>query len=99
MAPPEDKLLCRPHHVSGGSVRSAKQWADESNYNLEETLGQSRRPSRDNKLKDSPVWLATSGPQAPAVGFDDRAADCQSQSHAVGLCRVEWFKETRDGIG
>ena len=63
-----------------------------------QTFGQSCRPSRDNKLKDSPVWLATGGPQAPAVGFDDRAADCQSQSHAVGLCRVEWFKETREGL-
>jgi hypothetical protein len=29
------------------------------------------------------------------VDFDDRAADHWSHSHAVGLCRVEWFKETR----
>src|SRR6185437_3560870 len=33
-----------------------------------------------------------------AVGFDNRAADCQSQSHAVGLCRVEWFKKMREGL-
>jgi hypothetical protein len=56
------------------------------------------KPARDRKLKESAVWLASSGPQASAVGFDDRAADCQSHSHAVGLCRVEWFKETREGL-
>src|SRR5262249_37617050 len=44
------------------------------------------------------MWLACADPQASAMGFDDRAADCQSHSHAVGFCRVEWFKETRERL-
>ena len=59
----------------------------------------------NNKLKGLPplfggvidvsdTWLARADPQASAMGFDDRTADCQPHSHAVGLCRVEWFKET-----
>ena len=34
------------------------------------------------------MWLATSGPQASAVGFDDRAADYQSHSHDRDLDRL-----------
>src|SRR6516225_4608657 len=63
-----------------------------------QTIGRSSRPGRNRKLKEGPVRLASVGPDASAMGFDDRAADCQSHSHAAGLCRVEWFKETREGF-
>jgi hypothetical protein len=32
------------------------------------------------------------------MGFDNRAADRQTHAHATGLCRVEWFKETRQSF-
>src|SRR5260370_29202946 len=32
------------------------------------------------------------------MGFDNRAADREAHAHAVGLRRVEWFKETRQAL-
>jgi hypothetical protein len=32
------------------------------------------------------------------MGFDNRAADREAQAHAVRLCRVESFKETREAL-
>ena len=32
------------------------------------------------------------------MGFDNRAADREAHAHAVGLRRVEWFKETRQSF-
>ena len=61
-------------------------------------VAKSSGPIRDRKLKESPAWMASSGRQPSAVGFDDRAADRKSHSHAVRLCRVKWFKETRQGL-
>ena len=55
--------LLRPHGCTSASGQNR-------------TIGRSRRPGRDCKLKESPVWLASGGPQLSAVGFDDPAADC-----------------------
>ena len=52
----------------------------------------------DRKLKESTPRLAPGGPQPSAVSFDNRAADRQPHAHAVGLRRVEWFKETRQSF-
>src|SRR4029450_9035829 len=32
------------------------------------------------------------------MGFDDRAADREAHAHAIGLRRVEGFKETRQAL-
>src|SRR5207344_3430309 len=50
--------------------------------------------SGDRKLKESTPRLAPGRPQPPAVGFDNRATDREAHAHAVGLHRVEGFKET-----
>src|SRR5258708_36149621 len=54
--------------------------------------------SRDRKLKESTPRLAPGRPQPPTVGFDNRAADREAHAHAVGLRRVEGFKETRQAL-
>ena len=51
--------------------------------------------SGDRKLKESTPRLAPGRPKPPTMGFDNRAADREAHAHAVGLRRVEWFKETR----
>ena len=33
------------------------------------------------------------------MSFDNRAADREAHAHAVGLRRIEWFKETRQSFG
>ena len=55
--------------------------------------------SGDRKLKESTPRLVPGRPQPSAVSFDNRAADRQPHAHAAGLCRVEWFKETRQSFG
>src|SRR5580700_2739659 len=52
----------------------------------------------DRKLKESTPWLAPGRPQPPTMGFDNRAADREAHAHAVGLRRVEGFKETRQAL-
>src|SRR5436190_13262946 len=52
----------------------------------------------DRKLKESALRLASRRPQPPAMGFDNRAADREAHAHAVGLRRVEGFKETRQAL-
>jgi hypothetical protein len=54
--------------------------------------------SGDCKLKESPPRLAHGRPQPPTMCFDDRAADREAHSHAVGLRRVEGFKEMRQAL-
>src|SRR6266478_4320230 len=54
-----------------------------------------RSGGRDRKLKESTLRLARDRPQPPILGFDNRAADREAHAHAVGLRRVEGFKETR----
>src|SRR6266581_3873660 len=54
--------------------------------------------SGDRKLKESTPRLAPGRPQPPTMGFDNRAADREAHAHAVGLRRVEWFKETRQSF-
>src|SRR6266496_5084049 len=54
--------------------------------------------SGDRKLKEGTPRLAPGRPQPSAVGFDDRAADREAHAHAVGLRRVEGFKETRQAL-
>src|ERR1700746_1254151 len=54
--------------------------------------------SGDRKLKKSTPRLAIGRPQPPTMGFDNRAADREAQAHAVGLRRVEGFKETRHAL-
>ena len=41
------------------------------------TIDGSRRPSKDHKLKERPVWLASRGPQASAVGERQIAFPCR----------------------
>src|SRR5882724_6605956 len=36
------------------------------------------------------------GPQTPAVGFDNGAADRQTHPNALGLCRREWLEDVVD---
>src|SRR5882757_10051324 len=50
------------------------------------------------KLKESTPRLAPGCPQPPTMGLDDRAADREAHAHAVGLRRVEGFKETRQAL-
>src|SRR5882757_8843026 len=50
------------------------------------------------KLKESTPRLARGRPQPPTMGFDNRAADREAHAHAVGLRRVEGFKETRQAL-
>ena len=52
----------------------------------------------DRKLKESTPRLAPGRPEPPTMGFDNRAADRKAHAHAVGLRRVEGFKETRQGL-
>jgi hypothetical protein len=54
--------------------------------------------SGDRKLKESTPRLAPGRPQPPTMGFDNRAADRKAHAHAVGLRRVEGFKETRQAL-
>src|SRR5271170_5226384 len=54
--------------------------------------------SGDRKLKQSTPRLAPRRPQPPTMGFDNRAADREAHAHAVGLRRVEGFKETRQAL-
>src|SRR5882672_7557346 len=54
--------------------------------------------SGDRKLKESTSRLAPGRPQPPTMGFDNRAADREAHAHAVGLRRVEGFKETREAF-
>src|SRR5258707_7027167 len=54
--------------------------------------------SGDRKLKESTPRLAPGRPQPPTIGFDNRAADREAHAHAVGLRRVEGFKETRQAL-
>src|SRR5277367_3455581 len=54
--------------------------------------------SGDRKLKESTPRLAPSRPQPPTIGFDNRAADREAHAHAVGLRRVEGFKEMRQAL-
>src|SRR5947208_4405737 len=54
--------------------------------------------SGDRKLKESTPRLAPGRPQPPTMGFDNRAADREAHAHAVGLRRVEGFKETRQAL-
>ena len=54
--------------------------------------------SWDCKMKESTPRLAPGRPQPPAMGFDNRAADREAHAHAVGLRRVEGFKETRQAL-
>jgi hypothetical protein len=54
--------------------------------------------SGDRKLKESTPRLAPGRPQPPTMGFDNRAADREAHAHAVGLRRVEGFKETREAL-
>ena len=51
--------------------------------------------SGNRKLKESPSRLAAGRPQPPTMSFDNRAAYREAHAHAVGLGRVEGFKETR----
>src|SRR5258706_13618559 len=57
-----------------------------------------RSGGRDRKLKESTPRLAPGRPQPPTMGFDNRAADREAHAHAVGLRRVEGFKETRQAL-
>src|SRR6266403_5861535 len=52
----------------------------------------------DRKLKKSTPRLAPGRPQPPTMGFDNRAADREAHAHAVGLRRVEGFKDTRQAL-
>src|SRR4029077_5794393 len=54
--------------------------------------------SGDRKLKERTPRLPPGRPQPPAMGFDNRAADREAHAHAVGLRRVEGFKETRQAL-
>src|SRR5580704_9218328 len=54
--------------------------------------------SGDRKLKESAPRLAPGRPQPPTMGFDNGAADREAHAHAVGLRRVEGFKEPRHGL-
>src|SRR5258707_14898036 len=54
--------------------------------------------SGDRELKESTSRLAPGRPQPPTMGFDNRAADREAHAHAVGLRRVEGFKETRQSF-
>src|SRR6476660_2090168 len=57
-----------------------------------------RSGGRDRKLKESTPRLALGRPQPPTMGFDNRAADREAHAHAVGLRRVEGFKEARQAL-
>ena len=52
----------------------------------------------DRKLKERTPRLAPGRPQPPIMGFDNRAADREAHAHAVGLRRVEGFKEPREAL-
>src|SRR5271154_7454066 len=52
----------------------------------------------DRKLKGGAPRLAPGRPQPPTMRFDNRAADREAHAHAVGLRRVEGFKETRQAL-
>jgi hypothetical protein len=54
--------------------------------------------SGDRKLKQSTSRLAPGRPKPPTMGFDIRAADRETHARAIGLRRVEWFKETRQSF-
>src|SRR6266436_6092980 len=54
--------------------------------------------SGDRKLKESTPRLAPGRTQPPTIGFDNRAADREAHAHAVGLRRVEGFKEMRQAL-
>ena len=55
--------------------------------------------SGDRKLKESTPRLAPGRPKPPTMGLDNRAANREAHAHAVGLRRIEWFKETRQSFG
>ena len=55
--------------------------------------------SGDRKLKESTPRLAPGRPKPPTMGFDNRAANREAHADAVGLRRIEWFKETRQSLG
>src|SRR5712672_2836597 len=57
-----------------------------------------RSGGRDCKLKESTLRFARGRPQPPTMGFDNRPADREAHAHAVGLRRVEGFKETRQAL-
>src|ERR1700722_10052941 len=54
--------------------------------------------SGDRKLKASTPRLPPGTPHPPTMGFNNRAADREAHAHAVGLRRVEGFKETRQAF-
>src|SRR5690606_32468721 len=51
--------------------------------------GTRRGKCRQNELHNRPARWVGAGPQAAAVGIDDRAADRQPHAHAGGLGGVE----------
>src|SRR5580700_1720434 len=82
----------------GGIPAARNAVVDNGNAPKRHRVTESGSVSGDRKLKESPPRLAPGRPQPPTMGFDNRAADRETHAHAVGLRRVEGFKETEQAL-
>jgi hypothetical protein len=51
-----------------------------------------RDPDGQNELESRPILAVRQRRKFAAVTLDYHAANCQSQSHSIWLCRDEWIK-------